>query len=223
MKSIFSKFLSYFIPITILKRKSQWSDDLELTWNNGELVINSSNLNYSYGTSQRILKKGLLTIGYEKIARMKNILVLGVAGGCVIKTLIDEVHYTDQITGIEIDPVVADLANDYYQLNKIPNLKIIIDDAFDFVLKTKEKYDMVIIDIFQDKFMPKFLFESPFAKNIGTLIDNGGVALFNTMLLNDDDKNRNRNFVKELGVLNFKTKIVSKVEHYNELILFANA
>lgn len=222
MSPALNKLFSYFIPITILKRKSKWSENLELTWNNGELVVNSRNLNYSYGTSQRILKKGLQTIGYSKILEMKSILVLGVAGGCVIKTLTDEINYKDRITGVEIDPAVIDIANNYYKLNEVPNLKIIIDDAFDFVLNTEEKYDMVIIDIFQDQLMPKFLFDNIFAKAIGALIGKTGVAVFNTMLLNSDDSKRNKKFINDLGSLNFKTKIISKVEHYNELIFFAN-
>jgi spermidine synthase len=33
-------------------------------------------------------------------------------------------------------------------------LEIVIDDAFEFVLRTKEKYDLIVIDVFQDTKMP---------------------------------------------------------------------
>jgi spermidine synthase len=144
------KIFSYFIPITIYEKKSSLSKNIEVTWANGELVLDSKNTNYSYGSLQRILRKGLKSIGYDTITTMDHILVLGVAGGSVIKTLVDEIQFKGKITGVEIDPDIIAIANEYFNLNAIPNLELIIGDAFEFVLKTKNKYDLIIIDVFQD-------------------------------------------------------------------------
>ena len=152
------KLLSHFIPIVIYKKNSSMSQSLEVTWNNGELVLDSKNTNYSYGSLQRILRKGLKYIGFERIKNFESILVLGVAGGSVIKTLVDEIKFKGKITGVEIDASIIEIANEYFQLDKIKNLEIVIDDAFEFILKTKLKYDLIIIDIFQDTMMPNFLF-----------------------------------------------------------------
>jgi predicted membrane-bound spermidine synthase len=160
------KLFSYILPLNIYKKKSSVSQSLEVTWANGELVLDSKNTNYSYGSLQRILRKGLKKIGFERITSMHHILVLGVAGGSVIKTLVDEIKYKGKITGVEIDAEIIAIANEYFQLNEIPNLEIIIDDAFEFVLKTKEKYDLIIIDIFQNTKMPNFLFEKFFPLNL---------------------------------------------------------
>ena len=159
---MFQKFLSYLVPINILKVKSDFSKTLEVTYNNGELVIDSLNTNYSYGSLQRILAKGLRFIEKEKIQKMNHILILGIAGGSVIKTLKNEFEYQNKITGVEIDPNIIDLANKYFQLDEIQNLEIIITDAFEFVLRSSTQYDLVIIDIFQDTVMPSFLFEKYF-------------------------------------------------------------
>ncbi|MGK4567899.1 spermidine synthase [Flavobacterium sp. 3HN19-14] len=214
------KWLSYLIPITVFEKKSEWSKNIEVTWNNGELVMDSKNTNYSYGSLQRILRKGLKKIGYDRIIAMENILVLGVAGGSVIKTITSEINYKGRITGVDIDENVIAIANKYFALDKIPNLEIVIDDAFEFVLKTKEKYDLIIIDIFQDTTMPNFLFESFFVRRIGFLLAENGVAMFNTMLLNQEDNIRNQHFISELEKLNLKTTIIPRVEQHNELILF---
>ncbi len=122
------KIFSYLIPITIFKQKSTISSTIEVTWVNGELVLDSNNTNYSYGSLQRILKKGLQKIGFEKIKSMNHILVLGVAGGSVIKTLLNDVKYNGKITGVEIDPEIISIANTYFQLHETPNLTIIIDE-----------------------------------------------------------------------------------------------
>ena len=210
------KFLSYFIPVNVYKKKSLISNTLEVTWNNGQLVLDSRRTNYSYGSLQRILRKGLDYIGFDRIRKFENILVLGVGGGSVIKTLADEIQFKGNITGVEIDPEVIQIANDYFVLNKIKNLNIVHDDAFEFVLKTKEKYDLIIIDIFQDTIMPNFLFEDFFINRINFLLNVNGFILFNTMTLNKKDKERNLHYKSHFSE-DYSVRMYPKVEDHNEL------
>ena len=213
------KFLSYLISITIYKTKSGWSKSIEVTWTNGELVMDSENTNYSYGSLQRILRLGLKKIGFRQIKSMKKILVLGVAGGSVIKTLNEEIRFKGTITGVEIDPEIIKVANSYFHLNKIRNLTIVIADAFEFVLQTHEKYDLIIVDIFQDTKMPSFLFENFFTEKLCALLQNKGYIIFNTMVLNKNDNKRNEKYCNEFYQPNFKIKTIPRVEIHNELIL----
>ena len=213
------KFFSYIIPIKIFKTKSTLSKTIEVTWANGELVLDSENTNYSYGSLQRILRRGLQHFGFEKIVKMQHILVLGVAGGSVIKTLVDEIHYEGKITGVDIDSEIIEIAKEYFQLDQIKNLDIIIEDAFEFVLKTKDRYDLIIIDIFQDTKMPNFLFEKFFIDRICFLLNNKGVILFNTMCLTAGDNFRNQNFIKDFNEINYKIQSIPRVEVHNELII----
>ncbi len=210
------KLLSYFIPITIYKKKSFVNKSIEVTWNNGELVIDSQNTNYSYGSLQRILRKGLKYIGFERIKNFENILILGVAGGSVIKTLVDEIKYKGKITGVEIDADIIAIANKYFKLNEISNFEIVIDDAFEFVLKTKEKYDLIIIDIFQDTAMPNFLFEDFFIERVNSLLHLNGFILFNTMVIHDNHRERNLNYKTKFNK-NYSLRMYPKVETHNEL------
>ena len=210
------KFLSYFIPVNIYKRNSAINKTLEVTWNNGQLVLDSKSTNYSYGSLQRILRKGLHYIGFERIKKFENALVLGVAGGSVIKTLAGEIGFKGEITGVELDNDVITIANDYFKLNEIPNLTLLNDDAFEFVLKTKEKYDLIIIDIFQDTVMPNFLFEEFFINRINFLLKVNGFILFNTMTLNIKDKERNLLY-RSRFTEDYSVRMYPKVEDHNEL------
>jgi spermidine synthase len=210
------KLFSYFIPINVYKKNSAVSQSLEVTWNNGELVLDSKNTNYSFGSLQRILRKGLKYIGYERIRNFKNILVLGVAAGSVIKTLVDEIKFEGKITGVEIDKEIITIANDFFKLDTIPNLEIIIDDAFEFVLKTKDKYDLIIIDIFQDTTMPNFLFEDFFINRVNFLLKTNGFILFNTMVISNKDEERNIEYKTKFNK-NFSLRMYPKVETHNEL------
>ena len=213
------KLLSYIIPIRILKQKSSISESLEITWANGELVLDSKNTNYSYGSLQRILRKGLKSIGFEKINTMNHILVLGVAGGSVVKTLINDVGYKGKITGVEIDTEIINIANTYFKLDKIPNLEIYIEDAFEFVLKTKNKYDLIIIDVFQDTKMPNFLFERFFTDRLDMILSNNGIILFNTMIVEQIQNKRNLNYIAGFNAKKYTVRTIPRVERHNELII----
>jgi len=213
------KVLSYLIPINIHTVKSDLSKSIEITWANGELVLDSENTNYSYGSLQRILRLGLKTIGFDKIIKMDHILVLGVAGGSVVKTLVDEIKFEGRITGVEIDPEIIKLANRYFKLDEIQQLEIVIDDAFEFVLKTRDKYDLIIIDIFQDTTMPNFLYESYFINRICFLLKSKGFVLFNTMLLNQQHNLRNKKYISDFCTTNYSIKSIPRIEIHNELIV----
>lgn len=213
------KLFSYLIPITIFKQKSTLSQTLEVTWTDGKLVLDSENTNYSYGNLQVILRKGLKLIGFERIKSMQNILVLGVAGGSVIRTLVDEINFNGQITGVEIDKAIIEIANTYFHLDEIPNLEIIFDDASEFVLKTNKKFDLIIIDIFQDTKMPNFLFEFFFINRICFLLNSKGHILFNTMLLTSNHKQVNLEYIKNFDSQKYTVSTYNKMEETNELIL----
>lgn len=210
------RLLSFLLPVKIHQKKSVYSKNLEVTWNNGYLVLDSENTNYSYGSLQRVLKKGLKYIGYDRIRNFQSILVLGVAGGSVIETLKKEIKFEGQITGVEIDPVVVELATKYFGLGKYNNVSIVIDDAFEFVLKSKEKYDLIIIDIFQDTTMPNFLFEDFFINRINFLLKVNGFILFNTMILNKNYSERNFDYRNKFDS-NYSVRLYPKIEEHNEL------
>jgi spermidine synthase len=213
------KLLSYIIPVTIFKQKSAISQSLEVTWNDGKLVLDSMNTNYSYGSLQRILRKGLKIVGFKRIQSMENILVLGVAGGSVIRTLVDEINFKGKIMGVEIDKAIIDIANAYFHLDDIPNLEIILDDASEFVLKTKDTFDLIIIDIFQDSKMPDFLFETLFINRVCYLLKPKGFILFNTMLLNTKQKQLNSEYTDHFDAKKYSVTKFNKMEETNELIL----
>ena len=216
------KLLSYFVPVNIYYRKSDINKSLEVTWNNGKLVLDTENTNYSYGSLEKVLRIGLEHIDYDIIKKFDSILVLGIAAGCVVKILINEIGFKGKITGVEIDPATIDLANKYFGLSTIKNLEIIIDDAQLFIEKTSEKYDLIIVDVFQDKVMPYFLFEEKFSANLQKAINIEGIILFNTIANNISDEIRNDIFVKEILNKNILVERFPNIEGKNELLILKN-
>ena len=49
---------------------------------------------------------------------------------------------------VEIEANIIEIANQYFDLDKIRNLEIVIESVFKFVLKIKFLYDLIIIGSF---------------------------------------------------------------------------
>lgn len=212
------QLLSYFLPIKIYETQSTVSSNLEVTWNNGKLVLDSKHTNYSYGSLEKVLRKGFQQIGYTTILEMKSVLLLGVAGGSAIKTLIEDIGYKGSITGVEIDAEVIKIANTYFGLNQYKNVTIIIDDAQKYIEEHDVKYNLIIIDIFEDSNMPDFLFEEKFINNIKKSLELNGYILFNFMILNDYEKKFTA-FKSKFNSSEFKVINLVNVEEFNQLLI----
>lgn len=216
---MFKKILSYFYPITIYKETSTISKSIEVTLYNGKMLLNTENTNYSFGSLQSILKTGLLDIGATEISRMESVLILGVAGGSVIQTLISDFSFSKNITGVELDQEIIHIANSYFNLDKIPNFKCVIADAEKFVQSDTNRYDLIIIDIFKDTEMPEFLFQDSFISNSKQLLNNNGYILFNTMHLNRNSKNTIEKYLTHFDSNSYSKKVLKNVERYNDIII----
>lgn len=102
----------------------------------------------------------------------KKVLLLGLGGGS--NAIFVHKKYPDaKITVVEIDSFMVDLANKYYKLNKkVPQLDIVIADALDFVNKLSLNdpqsmiYDLVLVDCFEGKWIPKKLENLEFIQKI---------------------------------------------------------
>lgn len=216
---MFKKILSYLYPITIYNKPSVISKSIEVTLYNGKMLLNTKNTNYSFGSLQAILKKGLLDIGKAEINSMESILILGVAGGSVVQTLVTDFSFTKNITGVELDKEIIDVANSYFNLDKISNFKCIIADAEQFVKTDTSQYDLIVIDIFKDTEMPSFLFEQSFISNCKKLLNKNGYILFNTMHLTADSKNTFDKYLLHFDSNSYIKKVLKNIERYNDVII----
>lgn len=215
---LFKRLLSYIFPITIYRSHSQISGELSVTLFNGKPILNSTNTDYSFGSLQRVLRFGLKKIGYETIRQQKKILVLGLAGASVVQTLINEIKFNGKIYGVDIDKEVIELGRLFFQLDKIKNLQIFIEDAQEYIKNNTRKYDLIIIDIFEDKKMPDFLFNISFFKQLYSILSKKGIILFNTIVENKKEASRNKELTTSLEEL-YQISVFSKVEEGNEIIL----
>ncbi|GAB4478374.1 MAG: methyltransferase domain-containing protein [Thermoflexibacter sp.] len=169
------KLLSYLFPIT-KKISSNINGELEITWVDGKKYLNSLHTNYSYGSLQRILDFGLSKVNFHQEA---NLLLLGLGGGSVLKTLREKHQHKGKITAIEIDEVVIQIADKEFGIKQDENLTILCTDAMGYVQQCQQVYDLVIIDIFIDDIVPIQFFQVDFWEKLSLLIQKNGYFIFN--------------------------------------------
>ena len=188
MKS-FKKFLgSYFSSHTLEKRKSRVNPYLEVVYSKGKLRMNSRTINYSDDGRHAIFEKAFSKFNVEK-RNIKNVLVLGFGSGSVVSLLQNDYKMNCKITGVEADEVVIDLSKKHFQLGEIKNLTLHCADAYDFVFECKGKFDLIVMDAFIDKYVPKKFHEEVFVKSLCSLLSENGILFFNYISIDERTEN----------------------------------
>lgn len=189
----FRRIISFLYPQTIAKSGSDISSGIEVTCENGQLVMNTSRVNYSYGSLQEVFRRA-----FDKAelsgADFSKTLVLGFGAGSVAAILHDEMKKTTQITGVECDSEVIRTARKYFGLRRFPQLRIEETTAQEYVSHCHEKYDLIIVDVFVDDHVPEECSSEEFLFALKNIKIPGGRLFFN-FILNDDNRRQYESFV----------------------------
>lgn len=172
-----AKWFSFLYPLT-RKIDSRYSGKLELTMINGKKVLDTKNTNYSYGSLQRVMRYSLNQID---MSHTGSVLLLGLGGGSVVKTIREEKSFAGKITAVEIDPVIIEIAGSEFGIVADPTTEIIQANAWNFVMNCRERYDLVIVDVFIDNVVPQKFLSNEFWKSLLMLVQPGGDIVFNTL------------------------------------------
>lgn len=208
------RLLSYIYPIT-KKVKSKYNGTLEITWHNGKKYLNTKNANYSYGSLQKILKFGLQN---TDLSYCEKILILGLGAGSVIETLRNDFNFKNHITAVEIDSIIIDVAKKEFNLSENKKLKIICDDAINFMNKNNDKYNLIIIDLFIDIEVPSPFYKTSFWKQIVKANSPKGNIIFNASLQSNNDNNLS-GIISYLENNKYQTQKFKKVNETNTLLI----
>lgn len=107
----------------------------------------------------------------------KSVLILGHAGGSF--TRIFNTYYPElEITGVELDPKVTEMAQTYMGLEEA-NVTIVHSDARAFLLSTEETYDLILVDTYHGANIPAHLATEEFFTLCTQHLSSEGVLALN--------------------------------------------
>ena len=187
----------WFSPETINTFSSQYNPQIQLIKFMGKYRLDMGGLTQSGPIIESIWSQSLKKL-LPKEFLPKKTLILGLGAGSVAKIIASRYPKT-QIVGVEIDPQVINIAQKYFALDKIKNLKIINQDALKYIsgIKAKNAFDLILIDCYLGSQTPSQL------ENINTL--KKIKALSKHLLINrlfwDKHRHRTLNFLSSLNRL----------------------
>jgi spermidine synthase len=116
----------------------------------------------------------------------QRILVIGNAGGTTARALSAE-YPGASIDGVELDPVVSELARQYMGMSSIPGLHVHTGDGRAFLATTDRRYDLVVVDAYRQTYIPFHLATEEFFTLIHDHLTSGGAVALNVERVPGDD------------------------------------
>lgn len=186
-----------------------------------ELLINSTiqtemNLETKKSVSEyvRLIEKNLLYFPKGKA------LILGLGGG-VVANMLNEHFY--EVTAIEFDERIISMSKQFFSLHK--NIKTICADARYYINNSKEKYNIILFDVFKAEEQPSHVITKESLEKLKNMLDTNGIVLINTHgYLKDKRGLGTQCMLATLKNAGFDIKICtfSEDEDYRNLLIIAS-
>lgn len=149
------------------------------------LLVNDLKFFYSVWREDKLLVGNVLDVyllapyflPVEKGKKIKEILILGLAGGTSVRQL-NKIYKHLKFDGVEIDPGVVEIGKKYFSLNE-PNLTIYVMDARRYLENTEKKYDIIIMDMYVGDMVPPHLITKEFFKLSSLRLNPDGIVVVN--------------------------------------------
>ncbi len=152
-----------------------------------ELILNEGEAVHSIYDTQSLLTGGpwdymLIADSFRPSAPSevtpKSVAILGLAGGTAARQYTAAFGASVQITGVEIDPDIVDVAHRYFHLNE-PNVHPVVADARYWLDTRAAKYDVIVMDAYRQPYIPFHLTTREFFSGVRDHLAPGGVAVVN--------------------------------------------
>ncbi len=147
---------------------------------------------------------------WGKVFEPKNALVLGCAG-CAIPRF-RYLSYKDIcIKGVEILPLLIDIANEYFFVKDMEDrLTVIQGDAFKVIKEIESgSEDIIMVDIFDVNRLPEKVFSDEFIDDIKTATSDDSLIIFNFLNANRDSV---KSFAQRISIEDGSKYMVSTEE-----------
>jgi len=157
---------------------------------------------------------------------MDKVLILGMGGG-TISHLISRNYPNTEIISVEYDEVMIDIAKKFFNIDSIPNHRIINDDALRVVIEPENyeislgSLDVLIVDIFNGDKFPDLGKTGNFITAIKKLVKPGGFLVFNR-IYKEEYQEDVKIFIDNLGnyIKDIESEVVAGYTNSDNIIIF---
>jgi spermidine synthase len=111
-------------------------------------------------------------------AEVKRILMIGLGGGS-ISTYFGRAMPDVHVDTVELDQRVIDVAKQYFALRETPRVRYIAADGRVFLNRSKDQYDLILLDAYRGGYVPFHLLTREFYTLVKSRLTPGGAVAFN--------------------------------------------
>ncbi|MEZ6021890.1 MAG: fused MFS/spermidine synthase [Hyphomonadaceae bacterium] len=119
-----------------------------------------------------------VTVALAYTAQARNVAEIGLGGGRIASYLHDFIPTTN-VTCVELDPGVVELAQRYFGVRQGPRLRIVTRDGRVFMARARDRYDIIIVDAYQGTLVPFHLVTREFYTILKNKLTPGGAVAQN--------------------------------------------
>ncbi len=108
----------------------------------------------------------------------RRVLIVGLGGGSLVKRMWRDYPQLS-IDVAELDPVVVDVAYEYFELPRDERITVVTEDGRRFLTGTGNRYDIIVMDAYHADALPSHLTTEEFFREIDAHLSPGGVVAYN--------------------------------------------
>jgi spermidine synthase len=118
---------------------------------------------------------------------VERVAILGNAGGTTARAF--GVYYPRaQIDGVELDPAVSRVGRRFFGLDDNPRLTVHDADARPFLRRSRDRYDLIVVDAYHQPYVPFYLATREFFRLARERLAPGGILALNVASVPDDER-----------------------------------
>lgn len=218
------------MPKVLYSTESKYNGKIDVvqTGNTRKIRVDNidQSISYTSPNTQRLYWGRVIDVLKQNEPNLKNILILGL-GGATIQHLISKEFPQAHMVSLEIDDQMVDVSKRYFDLDAIPNHRVIVDDACRVIVEP-ENYDMVkksfqvaLVDIYIGSKYPDLGKSGNFIAAIKEMVLPGGLVIFDRIYTeqHQDDVNNFIDFVEDF-LHDVQTVVVAGYTNSDNILIY---
>lgn len=150
----------------------------------------AQSLNWDAPNARRLVWGRVIDVLKQNEPNLKNILILGLGGGTV-QHLISREFPQAYMVSVDIDQVMVDIAKKYFNIDSIPNHRVIVGDACRLIVEpdkfeiVSKSFQVVFVDIYIGSTFPDLGKSGNFIAALKNMVIPGGLVIINRIYTED--------------------------------------
>lgn len=137
-----------------------------------------SAMNLNDPTSLRLVYPRFTSLGLTLRSSPRKVLMIGLGSGSIVTKLRKEFPSLE-VDVVEIDPEVVAVAKKYFFFQEGKNLRVYTQDGRLYLTRTKQQYDIILLDAYHADAIPFHLTTREFFQMVSQKLESQGVAVVN--------------------------------------------